>query len=309
MARVLSENELKVFVKQVLDLELSYYRQNKLSNALFERVTNARENLEELNKVAKNDKPPKKELLVDSIFTTETFMALACGAAWGAIIGVGVYLVTHFMFNMSFSLKNLVILLAVVGAIIATVYIVITDRQSEKDVYKHLLHEYNEREQKRTHDIPYYKKSIAVCSELMELGNKEHSDTMKLLIEYYNLGYIYPKYQGLVPVSTIYEYLDSGRCSSLTGADGAYNLYESELRQNLIIEKLDDVLVKLDEIVYNQKLLSDAIAESSRLISSLCTSVEVMNNNTAVTACYSKVTAENTKYLSMLATYEVLSGH
>lgn len=275
MARELSENELKVFVKQVLDLELSYYRQNKLSNTLFNRVTSDREKLEELNKGAKDDKPPKKESLVDSIFSAETFMALACGAAWGAIIGAGVYLVAHFMFDMSFSLKNLVIILAVLGAIIMTVYIVISDRQCGKDVYETLLREYNEREQKRAHDIPYLKKSIAMRSELMKLGNKERSDTLKLLDDYYNLGYIYPKYQGLVPVSTIYEYLDSGRCSSLTGAHGAYNLYESELRQNLIIEKLDDVLVKLDEIAYNQKLLSDAIAESNRLISSLCTSVDL----------------------------------
>ena len=37
--------------------------------------------------------------------------------------------------------------------------------------------------------------------------------------------------------------------------NGAYNLYEQELRQNLIINKLDFVIDRLDTVIDNQHML------------------------------------------------------
>ena len=47
-----------------------------------------------------------------------------------------------------------------------------------------------------------------------------------------NVLFVFPKYLDIFAVSKIYEYLASGRVTSLTGANGAYTLYESEMRNN-----------------------------------------------------------------------------
>lgn len=46
---------------------------------------------------------------------------------------------------------------------------------------------------------------------------------------------LYPKYRNIVPVSMFIDYLASHRCEKLEGHEGAYNLYENELRLNSII--------------------------------------------------------------------------
>ena len=75
----------------------------------------------------------------------------------------------------------------------------------------------------------------------------------------YHTGIIYKKYRNIVALSTFSEYLDSGRCTSLTGSAGAYNIYESEIRSNMIISQLSEVLSSLDQIANNQRKLHDEI--------------------------------------------------
>lgn len=67
-----------------------------------------------------------------------------------------------------------------------------------------------------------------------------------------SLDIVYPKYRDFVALSTISEYLETGRCEVLEGANGAYNLYENEIRANMVISQLDKVLTSLDEIKENQ---------------------------------------------------------
>ncbi len=77
----------------------------------------------------------------------------------------------------------------------------------------------------------------------------------------YSTNTLYKKYRHLAAISTIYEYIVSGRCSKLTGPDGAYNLYESETRADMIISRLDNVLVSLDTIKKNQFVLIEQLKE------------------------------------------------
>ena len=63
----------------------------------------------------------------------------------------------------------------------------------------------------------------------------------------YSSNIIYKKYRSIVPMFMICEYLESNRCTKLEGHDGAYNMYEQELRANIIIDRLDIIIYKLDE--------------------------------------------------------------
>ena len=77
--------------------------------------------------------------------------------------------------------------------------------------------------------------------------------------ELYSYGVIFEKYRDPVALATFYEYLMAGRVESLTGPHGAYNLYESEIRANLIISKLDTVISSLDQIKGNQYMIYSSI--------------------------------------------------
>ena len=120
----------------------------------------------------------------------------------------------------------------------------------------------------------------------------------------------------------------SGRCTSLTGADGAYNIYESEIRMNRVIAQLDTVISSLEEIKQNQYMMYQEMRSISASLQSLNTTMDkaltsiqgieanttsmngylehisknsdVIAHNTAVTAYYSKVNAELTNALGFM---------
>lgn len=123
----------------------------------------------------------------------------------------------------------------------------------------------------------------------------------KLLSRLYGLNIIYKSYRNLVAVLTILEYLDSGRCSSLTGAHGAYDTYSYEEKQNRIISKLDTVIHMLDDIKSTQYLLYDAISTANELSQCICDQNERLietgreiKENTELIAYNTDIIRENT---------------
>lgn len=138
---------------------------------------------------------------------------------------------------------------------------------------------------------------------------------------YLSLDILFPKYATLPAVATIYEYFMTGRCNELGGPNGAYNLFESEIRANRVIEQLDAINEKLDQIKSNQYTLYNAVQSVNSQLSNLnnlagkmidslneigSTAKDIKNisavtaYNTAETAYYSKVNAELTKSLGYL---------
>ena len=145
------------------------------------------------------------------------------------------------------------------------------------------------------------------------------------LNKFYAMDIIFPKYRNIFALCSIYEYLASGRCNSLEGHEGAYNIYESELRQDLILIKLDIVISQLEEIKQNQYMLyqemramnstlrdiskqmgemlskADTIIDNTNTIAS---NTQQIAQNTAVTALCAQMTAKNTealKYISLVS--------
>ena len=87
-------------------------------------------------------------------------------------------------------------------------------------------------------------------------------------------GILFPKYNDIIAWSTMYEYFLTGRVSELTGPNGAYNLYESEVRANTIISKLDVIINKLDAIRDNQYMLYKAITDANATLNKMSKSLE-----------------------------------
>ncbi len=113
------------------------------------------------------------------------------------------------------------------------------------------------------------------------------------------LNIIYPKYNNFIAITTFYEYFLTGRCDSLTGSTGAYNLYENELRSNIIIDKLDIIIEKLDNIKENQYQMYCVLNEINEMQKNICSSLDkVVDEITSISK-----SAKNIETLSSVTAY------
>lgn len=165
-----------------------------------------------------------------------------------------------------------------------------SENQKKRDMYEKQLVAYSEEV------ADYESRGKAVMHELFDAKwNLEEA-----LISLYEEGIIYSKYRNLVAVSTIYEYLASGRCDQLEGPNGAYNLYEMELRQNIVIGQLSTITEHLEQIKENQYTLYYEIQNANRNSESMLSSI---GNDVKFSAYQNAATAKNVetmRYISMM---------
>ncbi len=176
-------------------------------------------------------------------------------------------------------------------------------RQAE---YEKELEEYNEkvREAKELH----LEKIDAVYDSSISRMRKSLGEVEKTLRTLYRMDVVHPKYRDMVAMCSIYEYFETGRCTSLKGADGAYNLYEAELRQNLIISRLDRIINRLDEIKNNQYMLYCELKETNSIllsisseVASIASATDSIARTSTITAVCAQATAKNTEALKYIA--------
>ena len=158
-----------------------------------------------------------------------------------------------------------------------------------------------------------YRKEVAAANEHYQQAldgynlnvtkhNQRYSDTMSkhndalatlenALEKIYDENIIFPKYRNLVAITAINEYLMSGRCDKLEGPDGAYNLYEMELRQNIIIAQLSSIIDNLEQIRNNQFSLYQELQQSNYTINEILAETRRMKETTMLTAYFAGVTA------------------
>lgn len=94
-------------------------------------------------------------------------------------------------------------------------------------------------------------------------------NTKGLLKKLYSKDIIYPKYRNFIAMTQICEYIESGRCYTLEGPDGAYNLFESELRQNIIVANLKDINNQLDELNNTMHSICASLSYTNSLINNI----------------------------------------
>lgn len=155
----------------------------------------------------------------------------------------------------------------------------------EKEKYE-LCYQKEMQEYKIKHDNYASKKATAIG---------KHNDALRTLTnalaDHYSQEIIFPKYRNFVAITAIDEYLSSGRCDRLEGADGAYNLYEMELRQNIVIGQLAAIVDNLEKIKNNQYSLYQELSKANETVGEILSEVRGINDNTRLTAYFAEVTA------------------
>ena len=187
-------------------------------------------------------------------------------------------------------------------------------REQARLEYNDCVVDYNNRvamaKEKYNDDINNHQLACTDVESSISKMNDLLVNTSTILEKLYDLDVIFPKYRNMVVMSTILEYLESGRCSSLTGPDGAYNLYESELRQNRIIDKLDTVISQLEQVKENQFILYTEIKKANETVSyialkasQITDSTKRIEANTAMAAYCAEITATYTTALAYLEAF------
>lgn len=154
------------------------------------------------------------------------------------------------------------------------------------------------------------------------------SDMYKARNNMYAANVVFGKYRDIVAIATFYEYLMSGRCTTLEGPSGAYNLYEAEIRADMIISKLSEIEKTLKKIEHSQYMIYSQLTEMNRTLSriestmkaaysaisnieantnnmsdyleKIAKNTSVIAHNTEVSAYYSKLNAELTNALGFM---------
>lgn len=314
----LSRSEMMRYLKTIMELELSVYTQEKILEETEEEIYEPRKKKVE-KEVIRVSYPTEP---VEEYVNNDHKIALGIG-----IVFVAIGLILSIMSTAPY----LQIFLYVVGAVaLALAPMGFNNEKAAKEKYRIELKRYRKEmeETKTKHEKLVaeaekdYQKRLAEAEEeftqqmqryqgilpTIEQLEEQLCATEKVLEDMYALDILYPKYHDLIAVSSFYEYFATERVSKLTGSNGAYNLFEQELRMNLVINKLDDIITELEEIKENQYMLySELVAANEKMEQISQNIIELVNSSrnveklAGITAYCSQVAAQNTEALKYIA--------
>lgn len=253
----LTKDELLQYLDRAIALENSIYGQSQI--------------IDEYNAAMEKCKPPafvKEEVTL----VPEPVLNVASDVIGNFVGGVVLVLVAAFLlFVLIYNQNVFLLILFLASGIFGVLYIgiSISFHNSWKKEFKEVaeqnrvaIERVNELNQRKEQE---YEKALPVWQHSLEEGraqlNRPLQETTEILNELYSSDYIYPKYRNLPALTSIYEYLVTGRCDELSGPHGAYNLYEDEVRKDTIISKLSDVVANLEKIRGNQYMLYECIRD------------------------------------------------
>lgn len=301
MANSLTTTQLTEYLKNIKDLEVSCYLQAQVIQRLKQQPQKMQQEIDALEQSQKEKVEKPTSLAFNLIIGVFVSAFYSLGGAFVGLIGGGI--IWFFLRLFGGSQKFLVFIKwgAIIGFVLVFlwfIWAIISGTKSEQRDYPGKLKALQNKQSSNKVLIEKKKQQRLNFGKILMESDMRYKETQRLLQQYYNLGYIYPSYRGMVPICTIYQYFESGRCSCLEGHEGAYNLYESELRMNLILSKLDDIIYKLDDISRNQMVLAQEIRRSNAKISEISKSLDSIEANTAVSRYLNGITAANTSYLA-----------
>lgn len=294
----MSEVDLKAYTARAVELESAIYTQRELMSQHKNLIQHQRPVAPKRPDLCPPVKPVQPTDMVSS-GRYNTFMVII---AILSIIGCGIFITALPMFGLIMS-----------AACAYGLYNILSNQSRDNNSvreaqrkYERDMVEYNQQME------DYYKRyNLASDNYSMMLQNwnnrvdeydlksekiiQKHDDTLgaleSTLQTHYEQNVIFPKYRNMVAITTINEYLMSGRCFELEGPNGAYNLYEMELRQNIIIGQLSTIISSLEQVRNNQFSLYQELVKANATVNDVLQEVHGVKENTRLAAYFAGVTA------------------
>lgn len=290
----------KAYLKDVIYLESTLQILNNLINKLDNKIKVINNTKIEIEPLSNIEKP---EIEKEFGFFIMLVMFLFCLVISSFVINIPFVIILWIIFHkFSIALKISLIISIILGIIFTRAIIKfqnpdIRQRNEEKNKkYLNAVKELEKRNQEKQNRI----KLMEIQKNDLIIKRKnlynQYTETKKALTDVYNLDIIYSKYRYLVAVVTFYEYFDSGRCNSFEATEtsgGAYNLYETEIRMNTIIEKLDIVINQLEQVKRNQEALYDVVCHINSTTNKIYANTEKELEELKKSNTYNEITADN----------------
>lgn len=299
----MAEIDIKAYATRAMELEIAIYTQKRLMKE-HEKVLNKQcPDLPARRKIEKPIAPVRPLEPVNKGGNTNV-------AIWFLIIGVVMFVAGL----MSVSTSTVLIGLAIAVISGFVIFRNKSDSEYAERIYQSRLAEFEEtnkeylklmeqyEEKFRLADIEHSKSMEQYQKKMLEHNNnrdsiiKQHKSYLTslegALQKVYAENIIFPKYRNIVAITAINEYLQSGRCSELEGASGAYNLYEMELRQNIIIGQMSVIVDNLEQIRNNQYSLYSELTKANYTVNQIVRELRDMRQTTKLTAYFAGVSAQ-----------------
>ena len=267
------ENLLK-YIKGVFDTEMSLYVQE---NTLDEM----RDTYDGLATGIKVFKPSKKRN-DESIVDNASWVAILCSII-AAVFCAGLML---FDTGEHIILRIIVAIFAffvggligygaglVIGAVVGIVKRINNQRKIDERYERDLVQYEKDLSKDRLRLSIEQKKKNVLKQEIAKMEN-QIVKTRQNLSKMYSYGIIAPEYRNMTVVGVFYSYLVTERTYSLgfdreTGDKGAYNLYESERRMNILIANTEEILDCMDSLARSQHELAEGLRLANQQISNM----------------------------------------
>ncbi|MBQ9742176.1 MAG: hypothetical protein IJV88_00685 [Ruminococcus sp.] len=316
----MSSEKVKEYLGMALDMEKNIYIQEKM-------LSNLEQEIESLGRNRKISSPEKERAEVGFakyIFATALIMCFI-GYMVEMVNGVESSEGIFSGFFAIFEAINLNLLWwTISGAIIGlllSLFVFAMKQGVYNDEYKAELNEYRkevEKDDSRVREENIRKKALIKEYDCLYEKYEESYDNLE---KFYGYNIINEEYRNLVAIATIYQYFCDKRTYSLgfdpkTGDEGAYNKYNHERRQDIIIDKLDDIAEKLDTIIDNQRIVVNTLRDANNRIERLSSGIKsgmrriegAVNNQTAVLSYNDERKIAEQKYLSRIASMAYLDS-
>lgn len=288
MSRELSITELQAYLKQAIELETDVATQKEI-------ISQYQKQSEEKKPILEMQPLPAEPVRLEcqnggqmiflAVSMLTVLIALACLGSAFLLLG-------------SFFILPPAIAIGAKGIQMQTEY---QDNETQYNNqmanYRHLCDTVKKTNQKNKEAFPENLKMWQdTNAEMDAFMEKPLEATEQLLEKYYSNDFIYPKYRNLPALTSIYEYLITGRCEGLTGPHGAYNLYEDELRKDTVISQLSVVIQNLEQIKQNQYMLYQQVKSVQKTVNAVICELQQIKG---YTIRISQLTALNTYYAAL----------
>ena len=123
--------------------------------------------------------------------------------------------------------------------------------------------------------------------------------TNELKTSMYERRIVFQKYWGFARISSIYEYICSGRAATL---GEAYNILELEIRLDRILTNLDMIIVHLEEIKQTQYLIYDAVTKANERLG------QIAESNDQIVADVKRLGEQGAEFIRKVEGLQALSA-
>jgi len=287
--------ELKKYLEAVIEIEKSIYTQESVISEIDDNIAS----------LGRSQRFPKIEPPRKGGSEVYSYLAIA-----GTFLVVGVPLILlgtclggDFLFDCLSGPLLILSIPAIIGAIIAVI-VFFRKLAEEKRDYRNAVTEYKRKiarqNSQKIRDKERVNNELLFIAprlvEQREMLMDKLMESRRVLQEIYALDVIYIKYRNIVAACSFYDYIMSGRCNTLEGHEGAYNIFENQIRLDLIISKLDVVISKLEDIKENQFMLYHALSEGNELTSKLINNVQALSRSVDYNAKQTAIAAQNSQW-------------